>query len=163
MELSFCLENMLGITSRVLTSKSGVDLAEHARALIYHFQQAGAPVMIGGGQLAHTILGVDYDVRLGKCEFLVLDPHYKGADDVEKVVAGKWCAWRPLTFWDNKAFYNLLLPINPVKKMTDDEKTAKEQENWNLQQKTIKFFYFLFHLHCFAEISEENIKYLYVL
>jgi hypothetical protein len=34
--------------------------------------------ILGGGQLAHTILGVDYNVRSGACEWLVLDPHYAG-------------------------------------------------------------------------------------
>ena len=47
LELSFCLQNMFNITSKILTSKSGSDLAEHARALIFHFENGGAPVMIG--------------------------------------------------------------------------------------------------------------------
>ena len=47
LELSFCLQNMFGITSKILTSKSGTELAEHARALIFHFENGGAPVMIG--------------------------------------------------------------------------------------------------------------------
>jgi hypothetical protein len=38
---------MFGITSKILTSKTGADLSEHARALIYHFENGGAPVMIG--------------------------------------------------------------------------------------------------------------------
>ena len=29
--------------------------------LQHHFQSQGTPVMIGGGVLAHTILGVKYD------------------------------------------------------------------------------------------------------
>uniref|UniRef100_A0A183BIB1 WD_REPEATS_REGION domain-containing protein n=1 Tax=Globodera pallida TaxID=36090 RepID=A0A183BIB1_GLOPA len=85
LELSFCLDSMFNISSKILSSKSGADLGEHARALIYHFESGGSPVMIGGGQLAHTILGVDYNVRLGDCQYLVLDPHYTGRDNLDEM------------------------------------------------------------------------------
>ncbi|KAL7077792.1 hypothetical protein ACQ4LE_003023 [Meloidogyne hapla] len=115
LELSFCLQNMFNITSKILTSKCGTDLAEHARALIFHFENGGAPVMIGGGQLAHTIIGIDYNPRLGNCQYLVLDPHYKGPDNIDEVLAGGWCSWKPATFWSKKDFYNLLIVINGEK------------------------------------------------
>lgn len=47
MELSFCLETMMGVNSRILSSRSGEELGEHARALIFHFENNGSPVMIG--------------------------------------------------------------------------------------------------------------------
>uniref|UniRef100_A0A915ENR0 Ufm1-specific protease n=1 Tax=Ditylenchus dipsaci TaxID=166011 RepID=A0A915ENR0_9BILA len=111
MELSFCLETMMGVSSRILSSKSGAELSEHARAIIFHFENYGAPIMIGGGQLAQTILGIDYNVRSGETRFLVLDPHYTGSEDIDAVVKKGWCGWKPASFWDKKAFYNLLLPI----------------------------------------------------
>ena len=49
---------------------------------------AGTPVMIGGGVLAYTLLGVDYNERTGQCAFLILDPHYTGADDLKRVQSG---------------------------------------------------------------------------
>ncbi|KAH7725410.1 Ufm1-specific protease 2 [Aphelenchoides avenae] len=113
MELSYCLETMMGPSSKILTTNSGADVAEHARALLYHFDNNGCPVMIGGGQLAHTILGVDYNTRSGECRFLVLDPHYTGDECLETVLTKGWCAWKPASFWDKKSFYNLLLPITP--------------------------------------------------
>ena len=39
----------------------------------------GTPVMIGGGVLAYTLLGVHFDPDTGECAFLILDPHYTGA------------------------------------------------------------------------------------
>jgi len=36
----------------------------------------------GGGVLAHTILGVDWNEATGDVKFLILDPHYTGADDL---------------------------------------------------------------------------------
>ncbi len=48
----------------------------------------GTPVMIGGGVLAYTLLGVDYNERTGQCAFLILDPHYTGADDLKRVQSG---------------------------------------------------------------------------
>lgn len=107
----------MGVSSRILSSKSGADLGEHARAIIFHFENYGAPIMIGGGQLAHTILGIDYNVRSGECRFLVLDPHYTGSENIDTIVKKGWCGWKPITFWNKKSFYNLLLPINPKAEM----------------------------------------------
>jgi len=115
LELSYCLENMYSISSRILSSKSGSELSEHARALIYHFENGGSPVMIGGGQLAHTIIGLDYNVRTGGCQYLILDPHYLGSENINTIIGKGWCGWKPASFWNKNSFYNLLLPINPNK------------------------------------------------
>jgi len=39
----------------------------------------------GGGVLAHTVLGVDWNEATGDVKFLILDPHYTGADDLRIV------------------------------------------------------------------------------
>ena len=38
--------------------------------------------------MAHTILGVDYNESSGDLKFLILDPHYTGAEDL-KVIQDK--------------------------------------------------------------------------
>lgn len=42
-------------------------------------------VSAGGGQLAHTILGVAVNTETDETFFLVLDPHYTGAEDLHTV------------------------------------------------------------------------------
>lgn len=42
--------------------------------------------LLGGGVLAHTILGVCYNEQTGDIKFLVLDPHYTGKDDINVVI-----------------------------------------------------------------------------
>ena len=44
--------------------------------------------MMGGGVLAYTLLGVDWNDRTGECAFLILDPHYCGTDDLKRVRQG---------------------------------------------------------------------------
>lgn len=73
----------------------------------------------GGGVLAYTLLGVDYNETTGDCAFLILDPHYTGSEDLKKIVNGGWCGWKKAVdskgkhfFLQNK-FYNLLLPQRP--------------------------------------------------
>ena len=91
----------------------GSDMALRARELARHFSTEGTPVMIGGNNLAHTILGVDYNERTGDVRFLILDPHYTGAED-RAVVQGKgWCGWKTPDFWRQQATYNLCLPRRP--------------------------------------------------
>ncbi|KAE9548929.1 hypothetical protein FO519_007856 [Halicephalobus sp. NKZ332] len=111
-EIGYVLQNLAKVEFRSLSSNTGKDLDEHGRALAYHFEHDGAPVMIGGGQYAHTILGVDYNRKSGECEFLILDPHYTGKDDLNAVVKGGGIAWKTKKFFDPKSHYNLLLVIN---------------------------------------------------
>jgi Ufm1-specific protease 2 len=60
-------------------------MVEHVRELIAHFTREGTPIMIGGGVLAHTILGVDFNESTGESMLLVLDPHYTGIDDIKTI------------------------------------------------------------------------------
>uniref|UniRef100_A0A0N4ZRZ2 Ufm1-specific protease n=1 Tax=Parastrongyloides trichosuri TaxID=131310 RepID=A0A0N4ZRZ2_PARTI len=112
-ELSFCLETMLGINSRILSVSSGGEINELGREILYHFKNNGAPIMIGGGQLAHTIIGIDFNDQTGNCKFLILDPHYTGGELLDVIIKKGWCGWKDMNFWDKNSFYNLLLPINP--------------------------------------------------
>lgn len=41
--------------------------------------------MIGGGVLAYTLLGIAFDESSGAAAFLILDPHYTGAEELKKV------------------------------------------------------------------------------
>ena len=63
----------------------GIDMVEHVREIINHFNREGTPIMIGGGVLAHTILGVDFNESTGDSMLLVLDPHYTGVDDIKTI------------------------------------------------------------------------------
>ncbi|PIO62528.1 peptidase family C78 [Teladorsagia circumcincta] len=139
-EIGFVLDHLLGIESRFIVTNSGAEVAERARELALHFQTVGTPVMIvmapgyavfivkvqqhsasaidpnselGGGQLAHTILGVDFDENTGECGFLVLDPHYTGSEDLKVVLSKGWCGWKPPSFWNPEYFYNMVLPQPP--------------------------------------------------
>lgn len=46
--------------------------------------------MMGGGVLAYTLLGIDYNARTGETAFLILDPHYTGADDLPRIRLGNF-------------------------------------------------------------------------
>jgi hypothetical protein len=86
MEISFCLSKMLGAESKILSISSGSQLLEKVREIQHHFDNEGTPIMIGGGLLAHTIIGLDFNEMTGDVKFLVLDPHYTGSDDIKTVV-----------------------------------------------------------------------------
>ena len=78
--------------------------------------------MIGGGVLAYTLLGIDYNAATGECAYLILDPHYMGPDDIKKIQKGQWIAWKKSDtnataggkLFKQKAFYNFLCPQRPV-------------------------------------------------
>ncbi|CAN6342622.1 unnamed protein product, partial [Urochloa humidicola] len=118
-EISFVLDKLLGVSSKIINVRSGDELPEKCRELARHFETQGTPVMIGGGVLAYTLLGADYNEASGDCAFLILDPHYTGADDLKKIVNGGWCGWKKSvdskgrSFFLKDKFYNLLLPQRP--------------------------------------------------
>ncbi|XP_040385270.1 probable Ufm1-specific protease [Oryza brachyantha] len=118
-ELSFVLDKLLGASCKIINVRSGDELPEKCRELAIHFETQGTPVMIGGGVLAYTLLGVDYNETSGDCAFLILDPHYTGSDDLKKIVNGGWCGWKKsvdskgCSFFLKDKFYNLLLPQRP--------------------------------------------------
>ncbi|GBP35470.1 Probable Ufm1-specific protease 2 [Eumeta japonica] len=109
-EVMFCLETWYGIQSRIIFVNSGAELQTYAVDLINHFQKHGSPIMIGGGVLAHTILGVEYNTVTNSVRYLILDPHYTGVDDLSVVVSKGWCGWKNSDFWKKTAHYNLCLP-----------------------------------------------------
>ncbi|KAK8959644.1 putative Ufm1-specific protease [Platanthera guangdongensis] len=118
-ELGFVLDKLLGVSCKIMNVRSGAELPEKCRELTAHFESQGTPVMIGGGVLAYTLLGVDYNEASGDCAFLILDPHYTGNDDLKKIVSGGWCGWKSAvdskgrSFFLKDKFYNLLLPQRP--------------------------------------------------
>lgn len=113
-EVNFVLNSLLNVTSRIIYVSSGEEMESKGPDLIYHFKNHGSPIMIGGGVLAHTILGVDYNSITGEIKFLILDPHYTGSEDLDLILKKGWCGWKPLKFWDKNAYYNMCLPQVPT-------------------------------------------------
>ncbi|XP_017275604.1 ufm1-specific protease 2 [Kryptolebias marmoratus] len=112
-EVQVVLNHLLGITSKIMFVSQGSELASKGRELANHFLTEGTPVMIGGGVLAHTILGVAWSETTGQIRYLILDPHYTGGEDLQVVTDKGWCGWKGPEFWDQTAYYNLCLPQRP--------------------------------------------------
>ncbi|KAJ3613936.1 hypothetical protein NHX12_017515 [Muraenolepis orangiensis] len=112
-EVSAALDWLLGVTSRILFGSQGSELGSRGRELVNHFLTEGTPIMIGGGVLAHTLLGVAWSETSGQIRYLVLDPHYTGPEDLRLVTDKGWCGWKGPDFWDQTAHYNLCLPLRP--------------------------------------------------
>ena len=112
-EVSMCLNGFMNVDSKIMHVGSGADLASKGSELSYHFESQGTPIMIGGGVLAHTILGVDFNSNTGELKFLILDPHYTGTDDLQIVQNKGWCGWKGIYFWDKNSYYNLCMPQKP--------------------------------------------------
>uniref|UniRef100_A0A3Q4MRK4 Ufm1-specific protease 2 n=1 Tax=Neolamprologus brichardi TaxID=32507 RepID=A0A3Q4MRK4_NEOBR len=112
-EVQAVLGHLLGLTSKILFVSQGAELASKGRELANHFLTEGTPVMIGGGVLAHTILGVAWSETTGQIRYLILDPHYTGAEDLQVITDKGWCGWKGPDFWDQTAYYNLCLPQRP--------------------------------------------------
>ncbi|XP_040891207.1 ufm1-specific protease 2 [Toxotes jaculatrix] len=112
-EVQAVLNHLLGVTSKIMFVSQGSELPSKGRELANHFLTEGTPVMIGGGVLAHTILGVAWSETTGQIRYLILDPHYTGAEDLQAITDKGWCGWKGPEFWDQTAYYNLCLPQKP--------------------------------------------------
>jgi len=113
MEVSYTLEQLYGVTSRTLHCSTGADLAYKGRDLYNHFVEEGTPIMIGGGVLAHSIVGVKYNEQTGATRFLIVDPHFTGKDQLKTIQSKGWVGWKGPDFWNQSAHYNLCMPLRP--------------------------------------------------
>ncbi len=92
---------------------SGTEILSHLPALKNHFITYKTPIMIGGGVLAYTLLGIAEDPDNPKnTQFLILDPHYKGKEDVKLICKPKNKAvyWVNHKIFKSNHFYNLCCP-----------------------------------------------------
>ncbi|XP_071951490.1 ufm1-specific protease 2-like [Antedon mediterranea] len=112
-EVCTVLDQLLEVTSKIMFVNTGSEMANKGRELAHHFETQGTPIMIGGGVLAHTILGVDFNDKSGALKFLILDPHYTGSEDIKIIQDKGWCGWKGSDFWDPNVFYNMCLPQRP--------------------------------------------------
>ncbi|KAJ8902646.1 hypothetical protein NDN08_005966 [Rhodosorus marinus] len=112
-EVCYVLDSLCGISSRIMHLSSGADIESKGRELAMHFEKEGTPVMIGGGVLAYTIVGVMFDEVTGSSRFLILDPHYTGTEDLKLVQGKGWIGWKTADLFLKSAFYNLCMPIRP--------------------------------------------------
>jgi Peptidase family C78 len=109
-EVMLCLQHLFHVESAIVNVRSGADVVRHVDTFARHFERVGSPIMIGGGVLAWTLLGVAVDKRPEQTRFLILDPHYRGVDDTQRIVDQRACAWQPLSIFQAKHFYNFCLP-----------------------------------------------------
>eukprot|EP01132_Coremiostelium_polycephalum_P003161 gene3161-3959_t len=113
-EITLCLDNLYGLECKILNVNSGADVIYKSRELARHFEVNGSPIMIGGGVLAYTLLGVDFNESTGDARYLILDPHYTGAFDNLKLIKEKgWCGWKGPELFRKDAFYNFCMPQLP--------------------------------------------------
>jgi hypothetical protein len=112
-ECSLVLNKLFDIDSKILFIQNGGDILSHSKELKAHFEEEGTPVMIGGGVLAYTLLGIDYDENSGDTKYLILDPHYTGSDTLKNIQEKGWIAWKEPKIFLEGSFYNLCLPQRP--------------------------------------------------
>ena len=134
-ELGFVLDRLAGVACRILPVRDGAEMggAAVAASLAAHFASQGSPVMVGGGVLAYTCLGVAFEDGGDRlpgspppppAHYLILDPHFPGPPgDAGRVRTGGWVAWRKAgpgarsagggTLFEPGAHYNLLCPQRP--------------------------------------------------
>ncbi|KAK2964845.1 putative Ufm1-specific protease 2 [Blattamonas nauphoetae] len=113
-EVSFVLENWGDIESKIINMQSGSEFDSHFSELFDHFRTQGTPIMIGGGVLAYTLLGIRQVITKQSptptIEYLILDPHFKGGERITDIINEKWVWWHPASIFRTDCHYNMCLP-----------------------------------------------------
>eukprot|EP01122_Echinamoeba_exundans_P007951 TRINITY_DN2545_c0_g1_i1.p1 TRINITY_DN2545_c0_g1~~TRINITY_DN2545_c0_g1_i1.p1 ORF type:complete len:377 (+),score=10.95 TRINITY_DN2545_c0_g1_i1:555-1685(+) len=115
-EVGLFLHFRYSVEYKLLSVRSGDQIDTVVPDLIAHFSGGGAPVMIGGGVLAYTLLGVAIplgSMDVTKAQFLILDPHYVGPSDTRTIISQGWFGWRNRAIFHSDAFYNFCVPLIP--------------------------------------------------
>lgn len=87
--------------------------SEIKQLIAQHFRRSKCPIMIGGSDYAHTILGIEWSVLSPSAVvYLILDPHYSARTTDPKVALSKgWCGWKdPAKFFNKESWYNMCIP-----------------------------------------------------
>ena len=113
-EISMVLHHWFGMDSRIVSVASGVDIGSKTEEICRHFEKEGTPIMIGGGVLAWTLLGICTNDK-NETKYLILDPHYTGDEDLKTIQKKGWIAWQPASVFRKDSFYNLCCPLLPRK------------------------------------------------
>jgi len=113
-EIQMALKSHMNVTSKILHLPKGSEIGHHTHTLINHFQRQGTPIMIGGGMLAFTLLGIHHNPKSDRTMYLILDPHYPGKDDLSTIQNKGWCGWKEASVIFKDCFFNLCLPQIPT-------------------------------------------------
>jgi len=112
----YILQDYVGVECRIMFCHDTADMQSQAPQLLRHLETEGTPVMMGAGDKAFTLVGLCYDEGSGDVAYLIVDPHYTGADDLKIIVQKGWVGWKKLDFFEkstNGGFINLCLPQVP--------------------------------------------------
>lgn len=115
-EAMYLLQDYLGVDCRMLYCRDVADMASQVPQLLQHFEQEGTPVMMGAGQYAYTLVSICFDTATGEVGFLIVDPHYTGADNIKSILQKGWVGWKGLDFFQKATdggFINCCLPLAP--------------------------------------------------
>lgn len=115
-EAQLVLQDYLGIEVGMEYCIDVADMANKVPRMLQHLQTHGTPIMVGAGQRAFTIVGICYDEASGEVAFLVVDPHYTGADELKTILQKGWVGWKKLELFAKNAnggSINCCLPMVP--------------------------------------------------
>ncbi len=121
-ECSLLLDHYCGLASKIINFSSKDHLPTLAKQFCSHFDEHGSPIMIGGGVLALTCLGIDFDASNNEVSFLILDPHYVATGGkvrtdaksyLQDALHHKAIGWKTANQVFQNNFYNCLLPLIP--------------------------------------------------
>lgn len=113
-EISYVLHRLLGVDCQFFDFSLGAQVVNNLPKLRAHFETSRTPVMIGGTVLAWTLLGIAVDEEQPQnSKFLILDPHYKGKDELKLIANPKNKAvyWADAKIFKADARYNFCCPL----------------------------------------------------
>ena len=64
-EASWVVNKLTGIDCRIIHIEDGKQILEHCEVFKEHFEKVGSPIPYGGGQYAYSIIGMNYNWKLG--------------------------------------------------------------------------------------------------
>lgn len=79
-EVGYVLGWLLGIEVKYIILEKGKEIRNHLQRLKDHFALQGTPVMIGGGVLAFTCLGISWNEKTNECSLLILVVAFMAVD-----------------------------------------------------------------------------------
>ncbi|OII76832.1 hypothetical protein cand_024070 [Cryptosporidium andersoni] len=115
-EVSYILSIYLGIRCKIMYFHNIDEFIQKYDILINHFEIISSPIIISIGNYSYILVGIrTFQNIQNNVEYLILDPHYKGDDNIDIIIRRGWVGWKTPNFFKSNSkdkFVNILLPTN---------------------------------------------------
>ncbi|KAH8584437.1 cysteine protease [Cryptosporidium sp. chipmunk genotype I] len=124
-EASYLLMMYLGISCKLKYYYDIEEFLKEYDTISDHFQKISTPIILSIGDYSYLLVAIQISkdpsspFNLSNVQYLLVDPHYTGKDELESIYKKNGVSWKSASFFKSISkdkYINILLPLNVSEK-----------------------------------------------